>query len=652
MNRTLAVPLVLSLALLALFPGAVGAKERSYNQRYSTFKKALRSKDPKARASAFENLRGTTNPNVAEAIAIGVRTVEKDGDRIRKDQKAEQAKFDKAMTYMHRAQETFNMSAGSSRDMKNFNKKARKISKARDATILRLKNLENEFTRNRAMVQQAVMVLGENLNAMEDDALASALALLTPMWLQSSNPEDRLRWVSSVSEVARPMITDLLHQALESAHQPTLVRVAAIDALAMREDGLVLGKALKMLELPTEQAAFLIAAIGVLRRMHDRRGIVPLITFLERQDIKRTREDAYKALMSLTGQNHGPYPGEWKKWWEEAEELYVMPKNPRPPGNVAQPGKGKTFYGIQTASDRILYIVDISGSMDRQQKGEGAAGKTKWEVLKQELLGSVFNLNPTDTFNVIFFNHQVIPWQPKKVQATERNKKQLKKWVEAQLPVGGTNLSDSLYHGFSIASSGTGRPMLDTLFFLTDGKPTAGRVQDLRQILANFREWNKTAKLTIHTIGVGIEHDVEFMKALARIGDGRYVSTLPVPDMETDQVPDHDGSVLLDFGEVRIGNTVTLALQLGNSGDGVLQVKGFTFKPPEKAIPGADASKNYRMADDTKKPPFQVRKGETVEIKVEYLAKDIGPHRWDLILLSNDGSTPRLTIGLSGVCVP
>ena len=652
MNRTLAVTLTLTLLALFLFPVPVGAKEPSYNQRRSTFKKALRSKDPKSRSRAFEYLRGTTNPNVAEDIAIGVRAVEKDGARIRKDQTVQLAKFDKAMADLKSAKDTLEMSGQSERDLKVYNKRVGKVSKACDGAIARLKNLENDFTRNRALVQQAVMVLGENLNAMEDDALASALALLTPMWLQSSNPEDRLRWVSSVSEVARPMITELLHQALDSTDQPTLVRVAAIDALAAREDGLVLGKAMKMLELPTEQAAFLIAAIGVLRRMHDRRGIVPLITFLERQDIKRTREDAYKALMSLTGQNHGPYPGEWKKWWEEAEELYVMPENPRPPGNVAQPGKGKTFYGIQTASDRILYIVDISGSMDRQQKGEGAAGKTKWEVLKQELLGSVFNLNPTDTFNVIFFNHQVIPWQPKKVQATERNKKQLKKWVEAQSPVGGTNLSDSLYHGFSIASRGTGRPMLDTLFFLTDGKPTAGRVQDLKQIIENFREWNKTAKLTIHTIGVGIGHDVEFMKALARIGDGRYVSTLPVPDMETDQVPDHDGSVLLDFGEVRIGNTVTLALQLGNSGDGVLQVKGFTFKPPEKAIPGADASKYFRMANDMKKPPFEIRTGETVEIKVEYLATDIGPHRWDLILQSNDGSTPRLTIGLSGVCVP
>ena len=510
------------LLILAGMP-TVGAKEPSYNEKLSAFKKALRSKDPKARSRAFELLRGVTNPNVVEEITRGIRKVESEESAIHKRQEETEATYEKAFTSLEDAKADLDVEGHTGKAMKRYNKRAKKIAKTLDDCRYRLKNLQNDFTRNRALLQQAVVVMGEILDGLEGDPLEAALAQLSEQWLQKKEERWKRRWVDAVTDVKKPKVTRILQGVVETEDMPDTLRVAAMDALAARADGWIIGKGIEYLKLPPEKSPLVKGAIAALRTMHDKRGIPPLIDFLARQDIKVERNLAQLALVSLTGVDHGPYDAQWKKWWLENSRTFQMPKDPRPTGDVAPPKKGTTFYGVQTFSDRILYIVDISGSMDKPQKGTGAAGKTKMDVCRQELIGSVYNLNKTDTFNVIFFNHQVIPWQQRKVEATDRNKSLLKSWVSEQMPLGATNIYDSLEMGFKIAHRMRGPAALDTIFFLTDGRPTAGKVRDLDTILEVVKEWNQAAKMTIHCIGIGKEHDADFLKALARIGDGKYV---------------------------------------------------------------------------------------------------------------------------------
>ncbi len=521
-----------ALRLACLLPALVGvlllatplaAKDLTYNERLSAFKKALRSKDPKSRSRAFEYLRGADNPNVVSEITKGLKKVETEEAAIHRKMRDTEGAYEKAFTKLEDAKATLRMADNSGKAFEIYNKAARKITKLLDDAVYKLKNLQNDFTRNRAMLQQGVLVMGEILDSLEGDALDQALALLSTEWLQSKHERWKRRWVDAVTEVLKPQVTDVLQGVVRDETMPDTLRVAAMDSLAGREDGWIIGQSILYLKLPLEKSPLVRGAISSLRTMHDKRGIAPLIEFLGRQDIKEERNLARKALVSLTGVDHKSYDTEWRKWWLENSRTFEMPKDPRATGDIAPPKKGTTFYGIQTFSDRILFIVDISGSMDKPQKGEGAAGRTKMEVCKQELIGAVYNLNKTDTFNVIFFNHQVIPWQQRKVEATERNKSLLKKWVTDQIPLGATNIYDSLEMGFKIAHRVTGPPALDTIFFLTDGRPTAGKVRDLRLILDVCREWNKTAKMTIHCIGIGKDHDADFLKELAKIGDGKYV---------------------------------------------------------------------------------------------------------------------------------
>ncbi|MDA1193853.1 MAG: VWA domain-containing protein [Planctomycetota bacterium] len=521
LRLSFAVALCAPLVLLSTPRGALEAKEPTLNERVSSFKKAIRSKDPKENDRSFELLRGAREPEVVDQLTWGLRQVDVNDARVRKEQEDVEAAYEKLFDDLEQAKMQLDASGYGERETKRYNSKSKDIGRKMDGAVKHLKNLENDYVRHMALRQQAILVAAELLGALEGDAFNDAFGRLTQQWLQAKDLADKLRWFDAVAEVGRPPVTVALQAIMRNAELDSVLRVQAIDALAARRDGQMMAEAIEMLTLPVEAQQILIAAIRALRTMHDKRCIEPLMDFLAREDIKRSRTDAHMALVSLTGVDHGPYPGQWKKWWEDTKATFTMPPEPRPTGRVKAPEDGKTFYGIHTFSDKILFIVDISGSMDKEQAG--AQGKTKIDILKQELIGTVFNLNPTDTFNVILFNHAVIPWQQRKVDASERNKKMLKEWVEAQKPMGGTNIHDALEMGFRIAYRVTGAPDLDTIFFLTDGKPTAGKIREPLQILDVMRAWNEQAHLTIHTIGIGDDHDEAFLEALAKIGDGTYL---------------------------------------------------------------------------------------------------------------------------------
>ena len=65
---------------------------------------------------------------------------------------------------------------------------------------------------------------------------------------------------------------------------------------------------------------------------------------------------------------------------------------------------------------------------------------------------------------------------------------------------------------------------VDTIFFLTDGKATEGRLTENDAILREVRRLNRTGQIKIHSIGVGYLHDKKFLTALAEQNGGDYVN--------------------------------------------------------------------------------------------------------------------------------
>ena len=111
-------------------------------------------------------------------------------------------------------------------------------------------------------------------------------------------------------------------------------------------------------------------------------------------------------------------------------------------------------------------------------------------------------------------------------RATRRNKRAARLFVDGLDPVGSTNIFDALAKSLEIAAArGEGKsPGADTVFFLTDGRPTSGQIVDANQILAEISARNRMLGVIIHASGVAREQNAAFLFNLAKRNHSEYAS--------------------------------------------------------------------------------------------------------------------------------
>ncbi len=211
--------------------------------------------------------------------------------------------------------------------------------------------------------------------------------------------------------------------------------------------------------------------------------------------------------------------------------------------------KSDSYYGIKTGNSKhVVYLIDISGSMEGKAETDlkgniistagnkfgtkvgnavgGLAGQvikrqtnnqlTKLGKAKKELIPSIKGL-PEDTyFSIFIFENNVKKWQKSLVPATSANKTKAVIYIEKLKSGGGTNIYESLEDAFAI-------PNIETVFLLSDGEPSAGKITSTSKIVEEVSAWNANKKITIHTIGLGEDCDKTFMKELATKNNGNFI---------------------------------------------------------------------------------------------------------------------------------
>jgi HEAT repeat protein len=235
----------------------------------------------------------------------------------------------------------------------------------------------------------------------------------------------------------------------------------------------------------------------------------------------RTRAVAHQALVAMHEKELGWDPADWKRWWDRRAGM--PDKIKRAPSNSVA-----SYYGMRIHSDRLLFIVDLSGSMAFPW-GEKAS-KTRIGVAKRELIKAIKGLDQGTLFNVIVFSDKVRPWRTKgETLATADAVKSAITWIERNFekPEGGTFMHDALETAFRQ------NPEIDTIFLLTDGLATDGEPIVPEAILASVNRWNRFRRVVIHTLALTLEDlapdgihkqnlaDIKrFMKRLATLTGG------------------------------------------------------------------------------------------------------------------------------------
>lgn len=257
----------------------------------------------------------------------------------------------------------------------------------------------------------------------------------------------------------------------------------------------------------------------------------------------RLQGDVVEALGHLTGQNFHDNAALWRDWWEKNRRGF------RPPGrrtgdDIVEPGGGSapppagaggrlSFYGIETDSDHICFIIDASGSMNERVTTVVRTGvasepdETKLDRARRELLSALDRIPVDGLFNIIAFSDEVRPFDKSIVRMTDAARREARAFVQALTARGNTNIIDALERAFGAAAPGatpSRTPLADTFYFLSDGQATAGRILEGRVIADEIARRNRDLRARIHAIGIGAGHDVELMRRLASDSGGRYVS--------------------------------------------------------------------------------------------------------------------------------
>src|SRR5262249_19468630 len=191
-------------------------------------------------------------------------------------------------------------------------------------------------------------------------------------------------------------------------------------------------------------------AVLALERLHREASVQPLIDAL--LDKGAVADAAAKSLKALTGADHGADRTAWNNWWHEkgkAESGLAKKKAEEEAKEKEQEEGdkkgGTSFYGITTRSKRLVYVLDISGSMNEGElKGQtGGGSQTKIQVAKKELKSSIASLPEDALFDIIIFADGVQIWKPKLVTASKEVKPQATKWVDAISALAPTNIFDA-----------------------------------------------------------------------------------------------------------------------------------------------------------------------------------------------------------------
>ena len=167
-------------------------------------------------------------------------------------------------------------------------------------------------------------------------------------------------------------------------------------------------------------------------------------------------------------------------------------------------------------SKRVLFIIDVSGSMQAPTLGEyvGEEGDPRMEVAKRELTKCLEGLEPASLFNIVTFSDGVTPWSDTINEHSTDTLEEAKGFVSRLGPGGGTNLYGAVQLAFE-------DPDVDTIFVLSDGEPTSGDVTDPFTIREDVAAWNENRGGKINCIAIG--GSLQVLEWLAEDHDGNYV---------------------------------------------------------------------------------------------------------------------------------
>ncbi|MFA5795341.1 MAG: HEAT repeat domain-containing protein [Candidatus Brocadiia bacterium] len=302
------------------------------------------------------------------------------------------------------------------------------------------------------------------------------------------------------------------------------IRIAALESLAQIpvDKGTILKTVAELFsdKVPAVRAT----AIRVSRKSHDCKYIPYLIDRLKDAQWQ-LRYDIIAALSDITGASDKYSITGWMSWYE-ANKDRIESLAGAPLFEVNPDETIPTFFTIPVMGRNIIFVIDFSGSMKNESGGKDSS--TKADIALKELEAALSKLNSTACFNIIIMSTEATRMNKRRtgsvmLAATDANKKL------------GIDFARSIWDRLEDIRRGRGdlydavteamkEPDVDTIFILSDGKPTYGTYIVDENIIANLEKQNRFRKITMNTVMIGEKgNNPELMRKIADVTGGVFI---------------------------------------------------------------------------------------------------------------------------------
>jgi len=166
-------------------------------------------------------------------------------------------------------------------------------------------------------------------------------------------------------------------------------------------------------------------------------------------------------------------------------------------------GGGASFFGISSEGGRFCYIMDISASMNQDNRLQGAT---------KELQASLLKLTNFSQFYVLFYSSGVTepPTQHGWNTARRSTLTRINNEIQRVKAYGGTLPTPAFKKAMEL------NPLPDVIFFLTDGHIPSTVIGELRNMLPTSQ------RIVIHTVAFGKSADTKQLKEIATLTGGQF----------------------------------------------------------------------------------------------------------------------------------
>jgi hypothetical protein len=185
-----------------------------------------------------------------------------------------------------------------------------------------------------------------------------------------------------------------------------------------------------------------------------------------------------------------------------------------------QRGPAVEFFGTVAHGQKIVFILDISGSMGQNAFLDADGRLTRFERARRELVRTISRLYADQEFVVLLFSDGCQPMfnmpldRVRFYAATPPHKNEIQKWLASIYPVGATDPRTSLQTAIALYP--------DAIFLLSDGEFKVGRQGRIGdRVIRMVRGLNKQ-RIPIHTIAYQDRRSRGTLKTIADDTGGSF----------------------------------------------------------------------------------------------------------------------------------